>query len=77
MCMLLDTSRRGADWNSPTQKAMELGIFEIKEKGFRVEPQPPSRTTANERPTPTTMIPPAKQAWRQRAGYTREGKLIK
>ena len=59
MCMLLDTSRRGADWNSPTQKAMELGIFEIKEKGFRVEPQPPSRTTANERPTPTTMIPPA------------------
>ena len=25
------TSRRGADWNSPTQKAMELGLFEIKE----------------------------------------------
>ena len=25
------TSRRGADWNSPTQKAMEMGLFEIKE----------------------------------------------
>ena len=23
--------RKGADWNSPTQKAMELGLFEIKE----------------------------------------------
>lgn len=23
--------RKGADWNSPTQKAMELGVFEIKE----------------------------------------------
>lgn len=24
-------SRRGTDWNMPTQKAMELGLFEIKE----------------------------------------------
>lgn len=23
--------RKGADWNSPTQKAMELGLFEVKE----------------------------------------------
>lgn len=23
--------RRGADWNSPTQRAMEMGLFEIKE----------------------------------------------
>ena len=23
--------RKGSDWNSPTQKAMELGLFEIKE----------------------------------------------
>lgn len=24
--------RRGADWNTPTQKAMEMGLFEIKER---------------------------------------------
>lgn len=23
--------RKGADWNMPTQKAMELGLFEVKE----------------------------------------------
>ena len=23
--------RKGADWNSPTQKAMDLGLFEVKE----------------------------------------------
>lgn len=27
--------RRGADWNSPTQKAMELGLFEIKETAIQ------------------------------------------
>lgn len=24
-------SRKGTDWNTPTQKSMELGLFEIKE----------------------------------------------
>lgn len=27
--------RRGADWNSPTQKAMEMGLFEIKETAIQ------------------------------------------
>ncbi|WP_290464036.1 phage antirepressor KilAC domain-containing protein [Faecalibaculum rodentium] len=26
--------RKGADWNSPTQRAMEAGLFEIKETAF-------------------------------------------
>lgn len=24
--------RRGSDWNMPTQRAMELGLFEIRER---------------------------------------------